>query len=57
MMEKITEIYIESCSNYLEVVGKYIQVFTYWDDVNTQSGWLINPETYRKMVNPSSAGW
>jgi len=52
LMEKITDIYIESCNNYLDKVGEYIQVFTYWDDVNTQHGWLINPDTYRKMVKP-----
>jgi len=52
LMEQITEIYIESCNRYLDEVGQFIQVFTYWDDVNTQSGWMINPETYRKMVKP-----
>jgi len=52
LMEQITDIYIESCNNYLDEVGQYIQVFTYWDDVNTQNGWMINPETYRKMVKP-----
>jgi uroporphyrinogen decarboxylase len=52
LMEGITDIYIESCNNYLEQVGHYIQVFTYWDDVNTQDGWMIRPELYRKMVKP-----
>ncbi|MBE0409037.1 MAG: uroporphyrinogen-III decarboxylase [Anaerolineales bacterium] len=52
LMEGITDIYIESCNNYLDEVGQYIQVFTYWDDVNTQSGWMINPQLYRRMVKP-----
>jgi len=52
LMDQITDIYIESCNNYLDEVGQYIQVFTYWDDVNTQNGWLINPDTYRKMIKP-----
>ncbi len=52
LMEKITDIYIESCNGYLDQVGPYLQVFTYWDDVNTQTGWMIRPETYRKMVKP-----
>jgi uroporphyrinogen decarboxylase len=52
LMEGITDIYIESCNNYLDQVGEYIQVFTYWDDVNTQNGWLIRPELYRKMIKP-----
>ena len=52
LMEQITDIYIESCSNYLDEVGKYIQVFTYWDDVNTQDGWMIRPDIFRKMIKP-----
>ncbi len=52
LMEQITDIYIESCNRYLDQVGEYIQVFTYWDDVNTQDGWMIRPDLYRKMVKP-----
>ncbi len=52
LMETITDIYIESCNNYLECVGPYIQVFTYWDDVAGQNGWLINPDLYRKRIKP-----
>lgn len=52
LMEQITDIYIQSCNAYLDEVGKYIQVFTYWDDVNTQDGWMISPEMYRRMVKP-----
>lgn len=52
VMDKITEIYIESCDNYLEEVGEFIQVFTYWDDVCTQDGWMISPAMYRRMIKP-----
>ncbi len=52
VMDQITEIYIESCNNYLDEVGKYIQVFTYWDDVSTQEGWMISPAMYRRMIKP-----
>lgn len=52
LMEQITDLYIESCSNYLDHVGAYIQVFTYWDDVNGQDGWLIHPDLYRQMIKP-----
>ena len=51
-METITDIYIESCNRYLDYVGPYIQVFTYWDDVAGQNGWLIRPELYRKLIKP-----
>jgi uroporphyrinogen decarboxylase len=52
LMEGITDIYIESCNNYLDELGQYIQVFTFWDDVCTQDGWMIRPELYRKMIKP-----
>lgn len=52
LMETITDIYIESCNSYLDYVGPYIQVFTCWDDLAGQNGWLINPDLYRKMIKP-----
>ncbi len=52
LMETITDIYIECCNNYLDQVGPYIQIFTYWDDVAGQDGWLIGPELYRRLVKP-----
>jgi uroporphyrinogen decarboxylase len=52
LMEQITDIYIESCTNYLELLGETIQVFTFWDDVCGQDGWLIRPDLYRKMIKP-----
>ncbi|MFQ5857292.1 MAG: uroporphyrinogen decarboxylase family protein [Anaerolineae bacterium] len=52
LMGQITDIYIESCDNYLEQVGEYLQVFTYWDDLAGQDGWLISPDLYRKMIKP-----
>ena len=52
LMEQITDIYIESCNNYLDKVGKYLAVFTFWDDLAGQDGWLIRPELYRKMIKP-----
>jgi len=52
LMEQITDIYIESCNRYLDFVGPYIDVFTFWDDVAGQNGWLIKPELYRKLIKP-----
>jgi uroporphyrinogen decarboxylase len=52
LMEKITDIYIESCDRYLEYVGPYIQVFTFWDDLVGQNGWIINPKLYRRLIKP-----
>jgi len=52
LMEKITDVYIEASSAYLDAVGDTIQVFTYWDDVCSQNGWLIRPDLYCKLVKP-----
>lgn len=52
LLEKITDIYVEYCGRYLERVGRYIQVVTYWDDVCGQDGWLISPRLYRTIVKP-----
>jgi uroporphyrinogen decarboxylase len=52
LMGRITDIYIESCNNYLEQVGEFLHVFTYWDDVSGQDGWLISPDIYRKRIKP-----
>jgi len=52
VMDRITEIYIESCNLYLEEMGQYLHVFTYWDDVCTQEGWMISPAMYRKLIKP-----
>ena len=37
LMDRITDIYIESVDRYLGQVGDLIDVFTFWDDVATQS--------------------
>ena len=51
-MEKITELYIENCEHYLSEIGKYIQVFVYWDDIAGQTRPLISPDTYRRLIKP-----
>ncbi|HEY6058010.1 MAG TPA: uroporphyrinogen decarboxylase family protein, partial [Candidatus Limnocylindrales bacterium] len=52
LMDGITDIYIDSVDRYLEQVGEYIDVFTFWDDVCSQDGWMISPELYESMVKP-----
>ena len=52
LMDQVTDIYIESCKNYLDKVGQYLNVFTFLDDLAGQDGWLIRPEIYRKMIKP-----
>jgi uroporphyrinogen decarboxylase len=52
LVDGITDIYIESVDRYLGEVGHLIDVFTFWDDVATQAGWMINPETYVEVIKP-----
>lgn len=52
VMEKITELYIENCRRYLEEIGDLIQVFAYWNDLSTQTGPMISPDVYRKLIKP-----
>ena len=52
LMDGITEIYIESIRQYLDAVGEFIDVFTFWDDVCGQSGWLISPDLYVSLIKP-----
>jgi uroporphyrinogen decarboxylase len=52
VMSKIMDIYVESCNRYLDLLGQYIQVFIYWNDIAGQNGPLISPDTYRRMIKP-----
>lgn len=52
LVDGITDIYIESVDRYLSQVGDLIDVFTFWDDVATQVGWMIDPETYAQVIKP-----
>lgn len=52
IMEKITELYIGNCLRYLEELGEYIQVFVYWNDIASQTGSMISPKIYKKLVKP-----
>jgi uroporphyrinogen decarboxylase len=52
LVDGITDIYIESVDRYLSQVGELIDVFTFWDDVATQQGWMISPQSYIDVIKP-----
>jgi len=52
LMGQITELYIECANRYLETVGDFLHVFTYWDDVAAQNSLMISADTYRKLIKP-----
>jgi uroporphyrinogen decarboxylase len=52
VMSKITDIYIETCDRYLDLLGELLDVFVYWNDMTGQDGPLISPDIYRRLIKP-----
>lgn len=52
LMEQITDLYIECSNRYLDEVGEFLHVFTYWDDLATQNSLMVSAESYRKLIKP-----
>ncbi|NIM94747.1 MAG: hypothetical protein GTO18_13685 [Anaerolineales bacterium] len=52
LMRNILDIRKVMTGRYLELVGKYLDVVYVADDLATQSGLLISPQTYRSIVKP-----
>ena len=52
MLEKSTQMILQYLQNYLPLVGDYIDVLFYGDDLATQQSLLFSPEVYRKLVKP-----
>jgi uroporphyrinogen decarboxylase len=52
LMDQLTDLYVESCTRYLDQVGEFLDVFVYWDDICGQNGWLISPDLYRRSIKP-----
>lgn len=52
LLEKVTEIKIGLYNEFLDAVGKYIQVVIVSDDLGMENGLLISPSLYREMIKP-----
>lgn len=52
LMDKMVEAHLHNLARYLDAVGEYIQVIMMGDDLGTQQGLQISPQTYREMVKP-----
>jgi uroporphyrinogen decarboxylase len=53
LMEKLLEINIAGTRRFLDIVGKYIQIFRTGDDLATQNSLLMSPRTYRHVLKPT----
>ena len=52
LLDRVTDAYIEAAINYLEEVGQYIDVFTFADDICSQTDWIISPDVYVSLIKP-----
>jgi uroporphyrinogen decarboxylase len=52
LLDRIMEVHLENIKRYLAAVGKYIQIIYVADDLGTQTGLWMSPETYRKVFKP-----
>jgi len=52
---QLTAAYLRDLEKMLGRVGRYVQVIQFGDDLGSQQGPLISPETYREMIQPYHA--
>jgi uroporphyrinogen decarboxylase len=51
-LDRIVEIHLENLERYLSLVGDYIDIIVFGDDLGMQSGPQISPEMYREFFKP-----
>jgi uroporphyrinogen decarboxylase len=51
-LEKLTEIHLRKLEKYLSLVGPYIDVIQFGDDLGMQNGPQISPRMYREFFKP-----
>jgi uroporphyrinogen decarboxylase len=55
LLERLTEIHLEKLEKYLGLVGPYIDVILFGDDLGMQTGPQISPRMYREFFKPRHA--
>jgi uroporphyrinogen decarboxylase len=53
LLQRIAEYDAALWNNVLNTVGQYVQVVITSDDLGTQNGLMVSPETYRKFIKPA----
>lgn len=51
-LDKVLKLYLEFYGKYLDIVGPYIQLIDYNDDIGMQTGPLLLPAMFRKYLKP-----
>jgi uroporphyrinogen decarboxylase len=52
MLDGITDFLVAEVERYLAKMGPYLDAYIFTDDVATQQGWMISPDTYVKLIKP-----
>jgi uroporphyrinogen decarboxylase len=52
LMDRILAVEISIVSNFLEAVGPYLDVIAFKDDIGMQSGPVISPAMFRRLIKP-----
>jgi len=52
LLDTLLELYIEFYAVYLEAVAPYVQIVALGDDLGMQTGLLISPKLYRRLIKP-----
>jgi uroporphyrinogen decarboxylase len=52
LLDTLLELYVEFYAVYLEAVGPYVQIVAVGDDLGMQTGPLISPKLYRRLIKP-----
>jgi uroporphyrinogen decarboxylase len=52
LFERLTEQAVRNVELHLEAVGEYIQVIGFYDDFGIQTGPMISPLQFRKLIKP-----
>jgi uroporphyrinogen decarboxylase len=55
LLEKISVTINAMYANYMQAVGKYVQVVTITDDQGTQNSLMVSPQMFRKFIKPHLA--
>ena len=53
LMHRVADYKISLWGHLLDAVGEYVQVVMEADDMGTQQGLMVSPETYRRLIKPA----
>jgi len=52
LLDKLVEVHLENLEKYLSIVGPYIDIILFGDDLGMQSGPQISPDMYHEYFQP-----